>query len=288
MERLIITAAVTGSLPTRAQNPNIPYTPEEIATQAIESWEAGASVVHLHVRDPATGRPTHSVALFEQVITIIRERCDVIINTSTGGGPGMSLEDRIGIIPTLASDSRVKPEMASLNCGSVNFGLLNRKTKEWVLNDVQMNPWVSMHHFAETMKAHDVKPELEIYEAGMINNANVLHSLDALKAPLHFQFVLGVLGGLPATVDNVVFLENSIPGGATWSLCVVGVDIFSIGPVAIATGGNVRVGFEDCLHISKGVPASSNAELVSKMVRISREMGREVATPAEARRILGL
>lgn len=288
MEKLIITAAVTGSLPTRAHNPNIPYTPKEIAKSAVASCRAGAAIVHLHVRDPLTGRPVHQVDLFKEAIGIIREECNVIINTSTGGGPGMTLDERIGIIPALCAEKMYKPEMASLNCGSVNFGMLNWKTKEWILNDVQMNPWSGMLQFADTMKRYGVKPELEIYEAGMINNAKVLQSLDALETPLHFQFVLGVLGALQATVDNLIFLKNSIPQGSTWTLAAAGLDIFRIGPVAVAMGGNVRVGFEDCVNIARGVPAESSAQMVSKIARIAGEMDREVAEPAEARRILGL
>ena len=288
MEKLIITAAVTGSLPTKAQNPNIPYTPKEIARAAIECCRAGAAVVHLHVREPETGRPTHKIELFREAIHIIREECDMIINTTTGGGPGMTFDERIGVVPELSVDPKYKPDMASLNCGSVNFGMLNRKTKEWTLNDVQMNPWTEMTRFAEIMKQFNVKPELEIYEAGMINNAKVLQSLDALKTPLCFQFVLGVLGGMQATVENLVFLKNSIPEGSIWCMCAVGLNVFTIGPTAIALGGNIRVGFEDCIQISQGVLADSSAQMVEKIVRISREMGREVATPTEARRIFGL
>lgn len=288
MEKTIITAAVTGGLTTRQQNPNLPHTPNEIAKAAIDSYKAGAAIVHLHVRDPLTGERIHKVGLFKETIRIIRQECDMIINTTTGVGPDATLEERIAIIPELSADPKVKPEMASLNCGSLNFGMLNREKREFVLNDVQMNPWGSLLHFADTMKQYGVKPELEIYEAGMINNAQVLQSLDAVKAPLHFQFVLGVLGGLQATIDNLVFLKNSIPKDATWSVCAIGLNIYTIGPVAIAAGGNVRVGFEDCVHIAKGVLADSNAQMVAKIVHLSQEMGREVATPEEARRILNL
>lgn len=289
MEKLIITVAVTGGLTTRRQNPNLPHTPAEIARAAVDSWKAGASVVHLHVRDPLTGERVHRADLFKETIRIIREECDIIINTTTGVGPNAPLEERIAIIPELSADPKLKPEMASLNCGSLNFGILNRKKREFILNDVQMNPWGSLLYFADTMKQYGVKPEIEIYEAGMINNAQVLLSLEALVEPLHFQFVLGVLGGMQVTVDNLVFLKNSIPGNATWSVCAIGgVNIYSIGPVAIAAGGNVRVGLEDSVLISEGTVAESNAQMVAKIARFSEEMGRQVAKPAEARRILGL
>jgi 3-keto-5-aminohexanoate cleavage enzyme len=288
LEKLIITAAVSGALTTKEHNPNLPYTPEETARAAVESWKAGASVVHLHVRDPITGKPVQRADLFARTIRIIRNECDIIINTSTGGGPGISLEERIGIIPELSADAAVKPEMASLNCGSLNFGLLNRKERRFVLNDVQMNPWTSMLHFADTMKKHGVTPELEVYDAAMVHNAQVLLSLDALNEPLHFQFVLGVLGGLQPTTDNLIFLTNSIPRNATWSMIAVGLYIYTLGPIAIASGGHIRVGLEDCIHISKGVLADNTAQMVEKLRRIAEEMGRQTATPAEARKILHL
>jgi 3-keto-5-aminohexanoate cleavage enzyme len=288
VEKTIITAAVTGGLTTRQQNPNLPHTPEEIARAAIDCSKAGAAVVHLHVRDPITGERVHKVDLFRETIHRIRQECDVIINVTTGVGPNAPLEERIAIIPELSADPKVKPEMASLNCGSLNFGMLNRKKREFILNDVQMNPWATILYYADTMKKYGVKPELEIYEAGMINNALVLQSLDALVPPLHFSFVLGVLGALQATIENLMFLRASIPQGSTWSLVAIGLPIYTLGPLAIGSGGNVRVGFEDCVHIAKGVLAESNAQIVAKMAHMSREMGREVATSQEARSILGL
>jgi 3-keto-5-aminohexanoate cleavage enzyme len=288
MDKLIITAAVTGSLTTRQLNPNIPYTPEEIAKAAIESWRAGAAVTHLHVRDPETGAPRQESELFGEAIQRIRAECDMIINTTTGGGPGMSFDERLGIIPALSGDKATKPDMASFTVGSVNFGILNRKKREFIHSSVNYNPWHEMKRFAETMTINRVKPEVEIFEAGHINNALVLQEIDALKPPLHFQLVLGVMGAMQSTVNNVVFLRNSLPASATWSLCAVGLDIYSIGPTVIALGGHVRVGMEDCLYVSKGMLAQSNAQLVEKMVRISKEMGREIATPQEARKILNL
>jgi len=288
MDKTIITVAVTGSLNSREQNPHIPYTTEEIVEATVESWKAGASIVHVHVREPSTGKPVQDIDLFKKTIERIRKECDIIINTSTGGGPAMTFEERIAIIPALSAYKNLKPEMASLNAGSLNYGILSRKKRTFVLDAVQENPWSKLLYFADTMTHHGVKPEIEVYEAGMINNARVLLEIGALKAPLHFQFVLGVLGGMQATVDNLVFLKNSNPSGSTWSLCTVGLDIFSLGGVAIAAGGHVRVGLEDCIHISKGVLAQSNAQMVSKIVSMSKEMGREVATPEEARKILHL
>lgn len=289
MEKLIITVAVTGGLTTRQNNPNLPHTPQEMASAAIESCKAGASMVHLHARDPLTGERAHKPELFAETIRIIRSECDLIINVTTGVGPDWPLEERIAVIPALAANVEVKADMASLNCGSLNFGILDRKKREFVLNDVQMNPWSSLLHYADTMKECGVKPELEIYDAAMINNALVLQSLDALKPPLHFSFVLGVLGGMQATVDNLVFLKNSIPEGSTWGICVVGgLNIYTLAPVAIAAGGHVRTGLEDCIWISKGVLADSNAQMVAKIAHMAEDMGRAIATPAEARQILNL
>ena len=289
MEKLIITAAITGALTTREQNPHIPYAPEEIAESAIESCKAGAAVAHLHVRDPMTGKAVQNADLFKKVIRLIRKRCDMLINTTTGGGPNMTFDDRIGIIPALAKEADVKPEIASLNAGSLNFGILSRSKKAFTLDDVQMNPWSQLQRFAETIKKHGVKPEIEIYDAAMINNAMVLlKELDAIVPPLHFQFVLGVLGGLQPTVDNLLFLKNSIPSGSTWSVCSLGLSIFSLGPVAVAAGGHIRIGLEDGVYISKGKLAEGNAELVEKIRRLASEMGREAATPDEARKVLRL
>ena len=288
MDKLIITAALTGSLTTRAHNPNLPHSPAEIARAAVEAWKAGASVVHLHVRDPESGAPVHDVHLFAETIRLIRAECDLIINVTTGAGPKVPISERIAVIPELADDPATKPEMASLNCGSVNFGLLDRKKREFVLSDVQMNPWEAMLGYADTMKLCGVVPELEVYEAGMINNALVLQSLEALYPPLHFQFVLGVLGGMQATIDNLVFLKSALPPAATWSVCAVGLPIYSLAPAAIGLGGNVRVGFEDCTRISRTELAESNAQMVAKIARMAADIGREVANPAEARDILSL
>lgn len=288
MDKLIITAAVTGSLTTREQNPNLPHTPEEIAKAAVDACQAGAAVVHLHVREPATGRPVQDVELFRETIRLIRRQCNIIINTSTGGAPGMTAGERIAIVPALSADQEVKQEMASLNMGSVNFGIFSRKSRAFVLDAIQLNPWSQLLHYADTMHEHGVKPEIEIYEAGMVNNAKYLHEVGALEAPLHFQFVLGVLGGMQATVDNLVFLRNALPAGSTWSLCTVGLDIFWLGAVAIAAGGHVRVGLEDCVHISKGILADGSAQMVERIVRLAGEMDRAIATPEEARNILGL
>lgn len=288
MEKLIITAAVTGSLVTPHQNPNLPVTPREIAMAAVESAEAGAAMVHLHVRNPENGQPVHDVTLFAEVIGLIRAQSDVIINISTGGGPDMDCDERIGVIPALAAHHGVEPEVASLNAGSVNFGIISQRTGQFVMSAVQVNPWPEIKRFAETMKIHGVKPEIEVYEAGMIHNARVLESIGALEAPLHFQFVLGILGAMQATAENLVFLKNSLPPEATWSVCAVGLGIFNMAALAIASGGHVRVGLEDTVFLAPGVKAKSNRELVTKIAELAQWIGRPLASPLEARRLLGL
>ena len=288
MEKLVITAALVGGITMREQNPHVPYSTKEIAGAALDAWRAGASMVHLHVRDAESGKCIQDSDLFKELIGLIRDESDVVINVTTGGAPGISVEDRIAIVPELSSDPAVTPEMASLNCGSLNFGLLSRKQRKFILDDVQQNPWSAILKFADTMKAYGVKPELEIYDSGMVNNALVLRSLDALVEPLHFSFVLGVLGGMQPTIENLVFLKGSIPADSSWSVCAVGLPIYTVAPAAIGMGGHVRVGLEDCVHISKGVPAKSSAQMVEKIVRIASEMGRDIATPAEARKLLHL
>ena len=288
MEKLVITAALVGAMTMRKQNPNVPYAVSEIADAAIDAWRAGASMVHLHVRDPESGVCVQNVDYFKELIETIRSRSDLIINVTTGGAPGISLDERIGIVPKLAEAPATKPDMASLNCGSLNFGMLSRKKREFILDDVQMNPWSAMLNFADIMKTCEVKPELEIYDAAMVNNALVLKSLGALVEPLQFSFVMGVLGGMQATTQNLVFLKSLIPQNAPWSVCAVGLPIFMVAPAAIGMGGHVRVGLEDCVHISKGVLASGSAQMVEKIVRMAGDMGREVAEPSEAREILSL
>ena len=288
MEKLVITAALTGAITMKAQNPNVPYSTKEITEAALDAWRAGASMVHLHVRDAKSGVCLQDLNLFKELIGMIRDKSDVLINVTTGGGPGISVDDRIAIIPELSSDRSLAPEMASLNCGSLNFGLLSRTQRKFILDVVQMNPWSTILQFADTMKSCGVKPELEIYDSAMINNAMVLESLGSLVDPLHFSFVLGVLGGMQATIKNLVFLKSSIPINASWSVCAVGLPIYTVAPTAIGMGGHVRVGLEDCVHISKGVLAKSSAQMVEKIVKIAREIGREIATPAEARNLLNL
>jgi len=300
MEKLIITAAITGGA-SPEDNPFLPKTPKEQIKATLEAYEAGASVVHIHARNPETGRGEQKAKWLEEAIVPIREKCDIVINVSTGGSgrrvdgdwlykeiPEESVKGRVSVVPELCQNPLAKPDLASFNAGSPVIDIYNHKKKEFILKFVMVHSFPDMVYVAETMKACGVKPELECYDIGMINNAKVLGEMGHIEKPLYFQFVLGVLGCIPATVDNLIHMVQSIPQGSPWSVCAIGLNEFPLATMAIIMGGNVRVGFEDNIYLSKGVRAKSNAELVEKMVRIARELGLEPATPDEARETLGL
>lgn len=269
MEKLIITCALTGAETTREMNPALPVTPDEIAEAAEEAVAAGASIIHLHVRKE-DGTPSQDKELFREAAEKIKARCNPIIQFSTGGAVGMTAEERIAPLD-------LKPEMATLTTGTVNFG-----------GDVFFNPPGYIKKFAEKMKELGIKPEIEVFDVGMIPNALYLVKKGLVEEPLHFDFVMGVPGGIPGTAEDLVHLVRKIPRGSTWSVAGIGRAETSLGVMAIAMGGHVRVGFEDNIYYNKGVLAESNAQLVARMTRISREIGREVATPDEAREILRL
>ncbi|TFG19875.1 MAG: 3-keto-5-aminohexanoate cleavage protein [Promethearchaeota archaeon] len=273
MEKLIITAAITGAEVTKEQNPNVPYTVEEIGIQAESAFKAGASVIHLHVRYD-DGTPTQDKERFRDCITEIRKRCpEVIILPSTGGAVGMTAEERLQPIyldPT--------PEIATLDCGTVNFGG----------NEIFVNTETMIMEFADKFKTLGIKPELEIFDVGMIDTVKRLHKKGYFSASLHFNLVLGVPGGIAATTENLVFLVNSLPKTSTFTVTAIGRYEFPMITQSIAMGGHARVGFEDNLYISKGILAKSNGELVKKVVSIAEKMGREIANPSDAQLILGL
>ncbi len=300
MEKLVVTAAVTGGA-SPAGNPAKPKNPEEIVTATLECYNAGASVVHIHALNPETSEPEQKAEWFERAIVPIREQCDIIINVTTGGcvkrvdgdwlykkQPEESVEGRISIVPGLSKNPMSKPDLASFNAGSPVIDIYNRKTKDFLLKFVMVHSFPDMVQMAEVMKTHDVKPEIECYDVGMINNAKFLADLGHIETPPYFQLVMGVLGQIPATVDNLTHMARCIPEGSPWSVCAVGLNEWPMTTMAIIMGGHVRVGLEDNIYLSPGVPAKSNAELVEKVVRIAKELGREIATPEEARAILHL
>ncbi|MDU4890532.1 MAG: 3-keto-5-aminohexanoate cleavage protein [Clostridium sp.] len=271
MEKLIVTAAICGAEVTKAQNPAVPYTVEEIGIEAEKAYKAGASIIHLHVRED-DGTPTQSRDRFEACIAEIKRRCpDVIVQPSTGGAVGMSNEERLQPVD-------LAPEMATLDCGTCNFGG----------DEIFVNTENTIKEFGEKMIQLNVKPEIEVFDKGMIDMAIRLHKKGYIKAPMHFNFVMGVNGGISADLRDFVFMRGSIPEGSTYTVSGIGRNEFPLAMMSIIDGGHVRVGFEDNVYLSKGVMANSNAELVEKVVRLAKELGREIATPAEAREILGL
>ena len=271
MEKLIITAAICGAEVTKEQNPAVPYTVEEIVREAKSAVDAGAAIVHLHVRED-DGTPTQSKARFKECIDAIYKVCpDVILIPSTGGAVGMTAEERL-------QPTELFPEMATLDCGTCNFG-----------DDVFENTMPMMRDFGKRMLENNIKPEYECFEMGHLDTVlNIAKKGQVPGAPMQFNFVLGVPGCTPATVSNLCWLVNAIPAGSTWTATGIGRHSFTLAAPAIAMGGNVRVGFEDNLYLERGVLAKSNGELVAKVVRIAKELGRPIATSAEAREILGL
>jgi 3-keto-5-aminohexanoate cleavage enzyme len=266
---LILTAAIVGAEITRAQTPFLPITSQEIADEAARCRDAGASVIHLHVRN-ADGTPSQSRALFAEAIGRIREKTDVIVQTSTGGAVGMGVEER-------AQPLDCRPEMATLNCGTLNFG-----------DDVFVNTRPLIRDLAARIRAAGSVIELECYEVGHIDEALALFADGQIAAPLHFQFVLGVPGGIGAREDVVRFMASQVPTGATWGVAAVGRYQRPMTELAIRLGGNARVGLEDNIYLSKGVLAEGSAPLVARAAEFARSAGRELVDPTRARQLLGV
>ena len=271
MEKLIITAAICGAEVMKENNPNVPYTVKEIADEAEACYRAGASIIHLHVRED-DGTPTQSKDRFKLCIDAIKSRYpDIIIQPSTGGAVGMSNEERLQPI-------YLNPEMATLDCGTCNFGG----------DDIFVNTENTIKEFAEKMASLNIKPEIEVFDKGMIDMALRLNKKGYIKAPMHFNFVMGVNGGISAEPRDLSFMCGSIPPGSTFTVSGIGKAQFQMAAMSIISGGHVRVGFEDNVYLSKGILAKSNSELVEKAVALASLLGREVASPDEARIILGL
>lgn len=269
MEKLIITTAICGAEVTKEHNPTVPYTVEESVREAKSAYDAGASIIHLHVRED-DGKPTQSKERFQECMDAIRVACpDVIIQPSTGGAVGMSDMERLQSIFVTP-----KPEFATLDCGSCNFGG----------DEVFINSDSTIENFAKTMLENDIKPEIEVFDKGMIDTALKVFKKGLLKAPLHFNFVLGVQ--MTATMRDLTFMVDSIPADSTWTAAGIGRAQFEIAAASIIMGGHVRVGYEDNIYMEKGKLAKSNGELVEKVVRLAREFKREIASPDEARKIL--
>jgi len=267
----IITVAPTGAWPTKEHNPAIPLTPREIAEDVFECWQAGAAVAHLHMRDNE-GKGTMDKGRFIETVGRIRERCDVVLNLTTSGDLNATDETRMAHLIEL------KPELASFDAGTMN----------WMHSTLFINHPAFLEKLAAVMGQNGVKPEIEVFDAGMFYNAMHYMKKGVLRGPGYFQFVLGAAGGIGATVENLVFLKSLLPQDAVWSAFGNGAAHLPILFATLALGGHIRVGMEDNVFYAKGRLARNNAEFVARAGRIIGEANGTVATPASARKILGL
>jgi 3-keto-5-aminohexanoate cleavage enzyme len=266
---VILTCAIVGAELTREDYPSLPLSPEELAEAAREACEAGASIIHLHVRD-AEGLPSQSVEIFEETTAKIKNRCDCILQYSTGGAVGTPLKER-------KAPLGLQPEMATLSMGTMNFGASVFENSEQIICGL-----------AQEMQAQGVMPELEIFDYGMMDTAIRYLKKGYIPDKFHVDFVLGVPGGMNGSLKSLILLQECLPPLQTWTVAGVGRHQLSLGVLALALGGHVRVGLEDNVYYRKGELASSNAQLVARMARIAKEMDRSPATVTEARKILGL
>jgi 3-keto-5-aminohexanoate cleavage enzyme len=266
---VILTAALTGPIATKADNPALPVTPEEIAASAAESAQAGAAVVHVHLRDDA-GRPTADLDVAVRVVAAIRERCDALVQLSTGVGLGVDFEARAGLV-------EVRPAMATLNVCSMSFGAGEFR-----------NPPDGVRRVASRMRELEVKPELEIYDTGHLDVALGLLAEGVLAEPLQFSIVMGVRGGMAATPDNLLSLVRRMPAGSVWQVIAIGRSNLQLTAIGLALGANARTGMEDTLLLRRGEPVRSNAQLVERLAGVAAALERPIMTPADARAALGL
>lgn len=277
MTKTIITVATTGAHPRKEDNPNVPMTPAEIAEDIYACWQAGAAVAHLHMRDDQ-GNGSMDKEKFRQTVELLRANhpdCDIVLNMTTSGALGVTDEARMAHVEEL------RPEMASFDCGSMN----------WLHTSVFLNPPPFLEMLGRNLQTWGVKPEIEAFDPGMIANAAYYLKKGILKAPLHFQFCMGCANGIPGTMKNLIFMKETMDElcpNSTWSCFGVGHSALTMLYGAVALGGHIRVGMEDNVLYTKGVLADSNAQFVERAVRVSREFGRDVATPDDARKILGL
>ena len=272
MNKVIITAAITGSRMLRDTAPYIPITPEEIIRSSVEAWRVGASIVHIHVRDPETGLGCQDLNRFRQVAEALRAETDLILSLTTSGIPGRNLPVAERLCPLA-----LRPELASFDAGSINLG-----------GGVFVNDPAFLNEAARMMREAGVKPEIEVFDLGMLVTALRMRDEGKLDDPLHFQFVLGTPWGAPATPKSLLHLHEHLPDGATWSAIGIGRGYLPMAAMALVMGGHIRVGMEDNIYLDRGVLAKTNAELVERVARIVAAYGRPIASPAEARAILGL
>lgn len=279
-DTVVISAALTGALTTREQCPAIPYTPDEIAEEAAAARDAGAAIAHIHARTEE-GAPTFSTEVYRDIYDAVRERTDILINFSTGA-INTPVEDRIDYI------ERVQPDIAALNMGSMNYAKYSESRGDFVFDLVFSNPFAEIRRLLEAMIEAEVTPELECFDTGHIGNVRPLQAEGILSTSPHFSLIMGVLGGIPATVENLAHQVRQLPDGATWQVIGISKDQWPLVAAAISMGGNVRVGLEDNFYTPDGEMAKSNAELVNAAVDMAELVGREPATPVEAEAILGV
>lgn len=278
---MIISAALTGAITTREQCPAIPYTPDEIAQEAKRAYDAGAAIVHIHARTD-DGMPDWRVETFGRIKDAVKAICpEVIINFSTGA-VGVAREERIAHI------SQVRPDIAALNMGSMNYAIYSSSKKKFYHDYVFANPFGDIMYFLEAMNAAGVRPELECFDTGHIGNSVPLIDLGLLKPPYEFSFIMGVLGGIPATTENLANQKRNLPPDSVWQVIGIQRQQWQMVAAALTLGGNVRVGLEDNFYLPDGTMARSNGELVEASARMVRELGREPATVTEARKTLKL
>jgi uncharacterized protein (DUF849 family) len=271
LAKTIITVAPTGAFPTKEHNPAIPLTPREIADDVVACWRAGAAVAHLHMRD-ASGKGTMDKDRFAEAVALIRERCDIVLNLTTSGALDATDDTRMEHLGLL------RPELASYDAGSMN----------WMHSTLFINHPAFLEKLGGCMRANGIRPEIEVFDAGMLYNALHYMKTGVIDAPGYFQFVLGAAGGTAATVENLVYLKGLLPPGAQWSAFGIGSGHLPVLYATIALGGHVRVGMEDNVFYARGRLARDNAEFVARAARLVAEANNEVATPAEAREMLGL
>ena len=273
MHKTIISVAVVGSYPTRKVNPAVPYTPKEIADAAIECRKAGAAIVHVHVRDPETGIVCSRIELFREVVERIREESDILINLTTSGGN----TPRVNVIEERLEPVTLKPDICSLDVGSMNFG-----------DRVFENPTEWGIAAAKRMREYGVKPEIEVFDAGHMRQALHMIEQGLFEKPPFVQLCMGARWGIEATPENLIFLKNMLPPGIPWCVLGVGRAQLPMITMGLVLGGHIRVGFEDNIYLRKGVLLKSNAEMVEVAVKLVEQQQREVASPEDARRILGI
>jgi uncharacterized protein (DUF849 family) len=299
LEPVFLSCAVTGGMSVPGQSQAIPITPEEIVGSAVEASHAGAAIVHLHVREPDTGKPVADLGLFKEVLAGVGERCDAIAQPTSGGGVGMTIEERARVV------TECRPEMATFNCGSFNFGIFGARHRpemaEWETEYLEStrdyvfrNTFRDLYRMSELFREAGTKPEYEAYDVGHLYNLHHLAEHELVDFPFHVQFVLGVLGANAASIEQLVHMRRTAvdlfgADGFTWSAAGVGYPgQFHLAATALMLGGHMRVGLEDNLRVTVGERADSNAALVEKAMALAPLLDREPARAEDARRLLGL